>query len=713
MQALGFVTTPDLLQKGQESLLKLEIFVSPDWINICSLDGKNYLKSISVSHGGAGMSPNPIAAKLSAEISNEGGIFHPKHPDSAYTDYFKAGRKVRISVGAEYNEIAYYWQRIIGYIDIPKFSLGKIFTIRINGLDYTKLLTDMVFKKTAVPPENYWGSSITLSTIASEETLGAEMYNEADAMDIANEVNTVANWDRLFGATIASVADGAAPGGTHVGEVIKDNGGAYILGYAENNNIDTVEQGKEYKVVFQYLKNAATAGNLSVGIYKTGTVWTNNTPKVVGDTVEPTIPNTNNCFYICTVAGTTAGAEPAPWPTVENGGIVDGTVTWATQYMDGKKMGEIIGLTSAVYVEETFYFTATESCVIKMRLTVKGGAHIATMARVDVISIKEITGWSNARYNLPDECNGIHYAVLDGVAIWPGEQRGEGWFYDPINNKFYFSEDRHFADPGTNNLVIYYYTQQIPENVIADILVTMGLYVNQAAALSAMQYTATGITIDQVWFKAGSKYLNAMKLICERCDYRFFFKWNGIPVFKPVPSPKAAGFEDMEFRKWHISNPKYYEDRNEIRNRIVIEGLKQALPEGADETMPSELKDEASDATSISAYGEHTLSINNHLFQDITSLTAMCATLLVRYKDPKWYLDFKTDYNPAPLEIWDTIKAELMLKGPIWPGGRYGTFRYSSGVLYGGSGTLVDVRALIRDIKINKYDITYKSEEVI
>lgn len=710
MQIIAPVTPAQLIAPGQEPLLKLEIFVSPNWINICSLDGKNYLELISVSHGGAGMGPNPIAAKLSAEISNEGGIFHPKHPTSAYTDYFKAGRKVRISVGAKYDDVDYYWQRIIGYIDMPNFSLGKIFTISISGLDYTKLLTDTVFKKTAVPPDNYWGSSVTLSTIASEETLGDEMYDENDAMEIIADAANVTPWDRLFRATISSQAPGEAPS-TNVGQVTKTANGV-VLGYAENNDVGTVEQGKEYKVAFQYKR--IVSGEIRIGIYRTGTVWQPNNPYSVGDEVEPTVGKENNCFYVCTVAGTTGPLPEPDWPVVENGGVVDGGVTWATKYMSGKLMGEITGLIKTSWTQKVFYFIATKSCAVKMRVTVKGLGKTATQVQVDKFSIKEITGWTNARYELPSACTGIHFAVLDGVAIWPGEQRGEGWFYDSANKKFYFSEDGHFDEDGTDNLVLYYYTQQIPENVIADILVAIGLYADQGAALAGMEYTATGAgeLIDQVWFKAGSKYLNAMKLICERCDYRFFFKWNGVPVFKPVPNPKYAGYEDLIFRRWHISDPEYYEDRNEIRNRVVIEGLKQALPEGADETMSSELKDEAYNQPSIDEYGEHTLSINNHLFQDLTSLTAMCATLLARYKDPKWYLDFNTPFNPAPLEIWDTIKTEILLKRSEIPGKKYGTFKYTSGVKYGSAETAFNIRNLIRDIKIDKHNVTYKCEEV-
>jgi len=194
MQGLGAVTTENLLQRGQEPLLKLEIWVDPDWINICDLGGKNYLESISISHAGAGMSPNPIAATLSAEINNEGAIFHPKHPSSGYTDYFEAGRKVKISVGAKYGGTDYWWPRIIGHIDVPKFS-GKTLKVSISGLDYTKTLADTKFRKTEVPPDNYWGDVVTKDSIATEAAFGDEIYVEEDAMDTDDAGHdNVDNW---------------------------------------------------------------------------------------------------------------------------------------------------------------------------------------------------------------------------------------------------------------------------------------------------------------------------------------------------------------------------------------------------------------------------------------------------------------------------------------------------------------------------------------
>jgi hypothetical protein len=219
---------------------------------------------------------------------------------------------------------------------------------------------------------------------------------------------------------------------------------------------------------------------------------------------------------------------------------------------------------------------------------------------------------------------------------------------------------------------------------VADILVKAGLYADQAAALTDMEYDATGITIDKVWFEAGSTYLDAIRMICERCNYRFYFRYDGVPFFKPIPSSGAAVFTFTSPKQ--IGSISTYQDRNEIKNRIIIKGMKQAEPVNRDETIPPKLQGETNDATSIAAYGERTLTIDNHLFQTQAVIDTMCTTLLAEYKDPKWYSNLKIPFNPAPLEVADNIQWEERL-----------------------SPTLdITQTGIIRDIKIDNYNTIYK-----
>jgi len=929
MQAIAPVTDAQLLAVGQRPLLKLEIYVGGAWINICNLGGKNYLQDISVSLGGASMTPDPVAGSWSAVINNEDGIFHPKHPTSAYTDYFRAGRKIRISSGAWYGGTDYYWERIIGFMDEPSFK-GGAYEISLTGLDYMKRLADYKFRK----PDNYWGSSITKSTIASQETLGAEIYDEDDAMEIIADAANVTPWDRLFNATISSQAPGGAPS-DNVGQVTKVANGVK-LGYAENNNVGEVEQGKEYKVDFYYKR--IVSAEMRIGIYRTGTVWQPNHGYVIGDEVEPTVGNENNCYYICTDAGNSAAGEPA-WPVVENGGVVDGGVVWATKYMSGKLMGEMTDLTAVAWTQKAFYFTATEDCAIKMRVTVEGFGKTATQFQVDKFSIKEVTGTFNAAYNLPDECTGIYYVTLDAEPIYYRDE-GLGWYYEKATNRI-FIENGRILEAG-QDLKIYYFTQQAPEDVVADILghtklnllglikgfvspdvdchqgystdgtfhytihtdhiykrnddatwsiaaqnaaphagqptdhlgdgdyhnnnlyipaetwvdcgnfTNMRIFVFRIADLVrtgvhfiaaqgheasglvvvpehgdngiiyviswcdgskiwkydlgdfsylgyitlsstvpelqgitykndhfylssnengaffngymykvtlagrvhliyqtevegyqegidfsqdelrwlideapgftlqrvyyykdvSLEYTATGITIDRVQFKAGTTALDAIRLICERCNYRFYFKYDGTPVFKPVGAKKADGDEDFQFTRYQLSEPDYNQDKSEILNYISIEGERSEQPVGQEEKMEGQLKGEASDSSLIPEYGEHTKSIKNHLFQDQESIDSMCNVLLEEYKTPKWYFSFTTPYNPAPLEIWDTLVGEMLLKTAEIPGEKYGTFKYNSGVKYACEQVAISIRCLIRDIKLHGHEVRYVCEEV-
>jgi len=616
----------------------------------------DFLESLSISFAGAGMSPNPIAATLTAEINNEDAIFHPRHPDSAYSDYFEAGRKVRISVGAKYGGTDYYWPRIIGHIDVPKFS-GKTFKVSISGLDYTRVLADTKFKKTALPPDNYWGDVVTLDSVATTQ-YGPQLYVPPGgdaAQKGAGERDNVDNWAVLGNGGTAITSENDIGGFSDfeikfVSDPAAVPGGG-VVWYA---GVCAVVAGTEYNVTFKYARTV-------------GDAW------LRFNLLDGAVP-----------VGGTGNLKPAA---------------------------------NDVFYTGSFSFTAPANANLDLKLicAIKTGDS-ATTWRVDQISIKSVTENVIKRYQLPDDCNGVHYVELDEGAgflpVWPGRQQDgeEGWFYDSDLQQLYFAEGK-IVDAGANNLKVYYFTQQVPEDVVADILVDVGLYGNQGDALTAMGNPVTGVTIDQVWFEAGSVFLNAIKKICERCDYRFYFKYDGTPVFAVFASPKLQDFEDLVFDRQHIAEPEYYEDRNEIRNRVVIEGLKQSLPEGGEETVPSELKGTAVNEDSIDAYGEHTLSIKNHLFQEQNSINNMCATLLARYKEPMWYFDFKTPFNPAPLEIWDTIAAILLLKSVVIHGSKYETFKYDSGTKYGCGEIAVGVRGLIRDIKIDQYNNTYKCEE--
>lgn len=615
MQSIAPLTTDQMLARGKEPLLKVEIYVDAAWVNLCDLDGKDYVEDYSISLGGASMTPNPVGGKLSVVLLNKDSIFHPKHPDSPYKDYLKTGRKIRISVGAKYGGTDYYWQRVIGFMDEPRFDMPE-FKVNISGADYMKYLQDTEFRI----PGNYWGASQAFDSIASDGLVGDEIYAEADAMDTLLEDPNVDNWTPT-NCAFASHEDGGG-GSTYVGRMSNILAGSGV----KNLNVGNATAGKEYKVKFKH--KVYTAGyEISIRILQ-------NSVLIKQMTYSPT----------------------------------------------------------TAFKEESFCFTAAETGAIEMEFYGSSGSMYISF---DQISIQEFIPYWKRYYELPVASKGPYYVTLDGEPVWQGEV-DEGWYYaedaesgpDPPAHPariVFFDINKEVAN-GTDNLVIYYFTVESPENAVARILYFAGLYASEAAALAAMDYTATGVSIDQIWFKAGSKCLDAIKKLCERCDYRFFFKYDGTPVFKPKPAPETTAFTFTNQK--HITSANPYQDQNEVKNRIVIEGMKQAEPVSKDETMPPELKGEAYDQDSIDEYGERTLTIKNHLFQDQVSIDAMVVSLLAERKDPQWYAKVEIPFNPVPLEMGDKMGWKERLS-PILE---------------------ITETGVIRDIKIATFNIIYVCE---
>jgi len=769
MQAIAPVTTDQLLHKGQRPLLKFEILYCCCWVDLTSYVLKG---SLSVSTAGAEMTPNPVAGDWSVALNNKGGRFDPDEPGYApYNEYFKAGRKVKISIGARYSGTDYYWRRIYGFMEIPNFSIDKS-EVSLSGFDNMQFLSDTKLKE----PTNYWGTFAIFDSVESS-TSGAELYDPpgGDAAEIGGgEEDNVANW------------------------AVKENGATTIT------SEDDIGGFSDYEIRFI----ADPAGRESE-------VWYQNVCAVVAGTEY------NVIFKYCR----TAGIHPMLFMIRDN----------ATSALLGGS-GPLDPVND-VWHTGSFSFTPSVNGNIDILLfcVVLTGA---STWRIDNISISTATPKPVYKYEMPEACMGIHYVELDEgegfKPVWPGRQKDgeEGWFYDSGNKLFYFAVGK-IVEAGTDNLKIHYYTVQIPENVVADLLARAGLYSNQAEALAAMIYDSTSVLIDKVWFNSGSSALDAVRMLCERVNYRFFFNYGQRPVFKPasaalstcdavtgwfgtslsidtgdkkqgggslkdyVAGPAGGAWyptsynppgtwdwsakeyilfwlksdrantaftntrlyiydtssfyrywnltflagewkainkllstgdgesgtppdltlinsifitfqandatpfykkldafvvTDFSFIESHITNIRDYEDRNEIRNRVIILGIEQALPEGAEETKPSKFKGEASEVASINKYGEHTMSIDNHLFQDQATIDAYCAIYLAAFKDPKWYTDFDIPFNPVPLEHGvDTI-----------------TWRKK----YEAGSTPIDQRGIVRNITINEFVISYTIEKV-
>jgi len=186
-------------------------------------------------------------------------------------------------------------------------------------------------------------------------------------------------------------------------------------------------------------------------------------------------------------------------------------------------------------------------------------------------SVTKSTVAGQLDYEMPGDCKGAYIAYYNGDPIYDGDT----WVYDKWTNKFWFLPSKAPGN-GSNNLIIYYYKSTAPENIIADLLVVAGLYSSRSAALSDMDYTATGILIDRARFDAGTSAFNAIQMVCERCNYTFYFKYNGKPVFKPLPSQGSSVFN---FGQELLSSVSYLENIDEVRNHIIIEGEEYLLYE--------------------------------------------------------------------------------------------------------------------------------------
>ena len=631
-----------------------EISSPAAWVNLCALGSpvKDYVKSISIQLGGAGMTVAPIAGSWSAEIHNDEGIFHPMHPSSPYATYFRIGRKVRISIGAHYGSTDYYWQRIIGYMDAPKFNFADK-TISISGGDYMKALADCRL----YAPDSYWGDLATFNSIASPTGTGTEIYAEADACEIgAGEANNVTNWTP--GGSGGAAASVVSTKSSYALRLTRDGIGPSNQ-YAHNSDCGTITAGNQYAISFW--------GKISTG--------TNYARLLIYQTV---------------------------------GGVA--------VFLDSVN----IAYNAGAWTYYTRIVTCTGTGAIQLRLDTQGKYATATdAADVDQISIKlyNVTTWM--RYDLPDTCNGVYYVTLNQgagvVPVWQGDTGGVNnwedskisWNYDEVLQTLSFNEDA-VINAGTNNLIIYYYTNQSLINIVADILVAARLYASRALALAAMYYTDPSITIGRAWVETGTTALEAIRLLCERVNYRFWFKWDGTPAFKPAPVETASVFDLTDYGQ--LSGASDAQDLGMIKNHIIIEGIDQAMYKSKSDKLSSCLTASAEDSGSITTYQEQTENIKNHFFQDQASIDAAVAARLAEFHEPKWYSDVRVTFLPVPLELGDTITWRYDLTTGAGWGKKYGTFLYGDGTKYAGAQIYFDTTGIIRDISISNGEAAYKVE---
>lgn len=132
-----------------------------------------------------------------------------------------------------------------------------------------------------------------------------------------------------------------------------------------------------------------------------------------------------------------------------------------------------------------------------------------------------------------------------------------------------------YKQQGTGTLKVYWFTDQVPENIVADLLVTAGRYPDRTSALAAMTYEATGVTLERVWFEAGTSRQDAIRDICERVDYQFYFEYEGTPVFIAADQDEDTWENAVfTFESNLLADIDYSQGSEEVKSNVMIEGQK-------------------------------------------------------------------------------------------------------------------------------------------
>jgi len=177
-------------------------------------------------------------------------------------------------------------------------------------------------------------------------------------------------------------------------------------------------------------------------------------------------------------------------------------------------------------------------------------------------------------------CKGIYIAYLDSISPYDGSHLipifvESDFGYLGASNEFSFIATKipDYTSTGDPNLVVYYYQAQSIETVVGHILYLAGIFATTAARdawiANASYVTPTGIEIDRVSFNTGTSAFEAIRLLAEVAQYRFYFDYSGNPIFKPKAS---IGTAIDTFSDSNISEQGVSENIDEIYNHIIVIG---------------------------------------------------------------------------------------------------------------------------------------------
>lgn len=568
-----------------------------EWGAAQTLD-ENRLASVSAVPSGAGSTSEVIGGSWSATVSNYDDIFHPFYYASAYHSLFQIGRKARISLGGVYGGSAVLWQMVIGYMDQPEFD-HKAKTVTLKGCDYAQRLTDFVLRESALTSGVIDGPLHwgAVQTFDSVSSTGVTGSEIYAESDAADTASEANSYGSWSGSLDVASVSDTGGGSTYALSFVRVAPSS-TSDYGHNSNVGSATVNTEYHISLKSWSRIGTGWSLKV--YQT---------------IDASL------HFLGSV------------------GLDDDPDNYVSRYLR---------------------VTAAKTGALEMRVVQAKGA-AGDECRVDEISIKTFEPFWY-RYQLPTTSTGPYFVTLDGEVVTQGQRNDkghfEGWLWDEEENLFSFDEDA-VIENGTANLKVYHYTAQTVENVVADLLMHAGLYATRTEALAAMDYAATGVTVSRVRFEPKTSALAAIGKLCERVNYRFWFGYDGTPHFRPAQTSATVAFDFASYGDLETLSDR--QDRSSLYNRVVIEGEDQASFQTTADKKENRWTGETSDASSIAAYGEHTLSIRNDLFQDQESIDAVKTALLAERKDPVWLATLSVFALPVPLEVGDTIRWRTVL----------------------------------------------------
>jgi hypothetical protein len=184
-------------------------------------------------------------------------------------------------------------------------------------------------------------------------------------------------------------------------------------------------------------------------------------------------------------------------------------------------------------------------------------------------------------YVMEDDCKGIYRAFLDDSGIGTGFREiwlNSEWTYDWDINEFVFLKPNVPKVGGVGCLWLYYFTPQVVENVVADLLTEVGILNLSERFLwlnNPNLCIPTGKEIDRVWFDSGTSYIRALDMLTETVLYRFYINGNKEPCFKPAPPELSETIKRIDDNEYLIR--KTEERLDELYNHFIINGEKREM----------------------------------------------------------------------------------------------------------------------------------------